>query len=523
MPEPDLDSAQIDHLATLVEEAARAARKAVPRFVEPAKGTLRRASSRRHHIIFGRRGSGKTSLLLKAAEDLSAAGCPTAYVDLEKFKGHQYPDVLISVLIASLESFATALKARPANKAPRQARPSIWRRLLRRTETSSQMPPIAAIDNAVTALREQLSLTDNAEITERKESSEDKSRGAAIDANIPVPGAPSIGATLESRTTRSGKVAMEETARRSKIEFLLKNIPDYSRIVASIAEISGRDAYLFLDDLYHIRKADQPQVLDYFHRLCKGSNAWLKVGTVRHRSAWYLPGDPPVGLSIGDDADEINLDLTLEQFATAKSFLLSILAAFIVDSGAPKASEMLAEGAADRLVLGSGGVARDFLGLFRRSVDRARSRLADDPQHYRGTRIAVEDVNLAIGDYGDNKLQEFSLDTLDDQDQLNALFRAITGFCTEEANANCFLIDQASPNDRLASLNELVDLRLVHLVRSHVTVSGRPGKLFKAYMLDVSLYTGERKRRDLQLVEFWRRGSEEQLRRTSLIYQLGQV
>jgi hypothetical protein len=235
---------------------------------------------------------------------------------------------------------------------------------------------------------------------------------------------------------------------------------------------------------------------------------------------WYQPGDPLIGLSIGDDADEINLDVTLEAFSSTKTFLTNILRVFIAEAEAPSISAMATGGGIDRLVLGSGGVARDFLSLFRRSIDRARVRLDENPKHVRGPRIGAEDVNLAIGEYGDNKLQEFSVETLEDRVEIESLLGEITEFCTSDSSANCFLIDQAVSAERLASLNELMDLRLVHLVRSHITVSGRPGSLFKAYMLDLSLYTGERKRRDLQLVEFWKRGSEEQLRRVGLIFPI---
>jgi hypothetical protein len=55
-----LQSSEINSLATLVEEVARSTKEGVKRFIEPASGTLRRAVSRRHHIVFGRRGSGKT-------------------------------------------------------------------------------------------------------------------------------------------------------------------------------------------------------------------------------------------------------------------------------------------------------------------------------------------------------------------------------------------------------------------------------------------------------------------------------
>jgi hypothetical protein len=80
------------------------------------------------------------------------------------------------------------------------------------------------------------------------------------------------------------------------------------------------DSYIFLDDLYHIRRSDQASLIDYFHRIVKDHKAWLKIGTIRHRSDWYKHGNPPIGLKLGDDADEIDLDLTLEKYSIAKSF-----------------------------------------------------------------------------------------------------------------------------------------------------------------------------------------------------------
>ncbi|MCW3020208.1 MAG: hypothetical protein JWN10_2516 [Solirubrobacterales bacterium] len=62
----DLNAERIYALQDALTEAVRATEEAVQRFVEPASGTLRIAISRRPHLIFGRRGSGKTSLLRKA-------------------------------------------------------------------------------------------------------------------------------------------------------------------------------------------------------------------------------------------------------------------------------------------------------------------------------------------------------------------------------------------------------------------------------------------------------------------------
>ena len=103
----------------------------------------------------------------------------------------------------------------------------------------------------------------------------------------------------------------------------------------------------------------------------------MKVGTIRHRTRWYVSGDPPTGMKLGDDADEIDLDVTLEKYDLTKRFLLRILEG-LSHSANVDLQSILAEGARDRLVLASGGVARDFLTIFRRSIDIARERLQDE-------------------------------------------------------------------------------------------------------------------------------------------------
>src|SRR5262245_45681544 len=114
-----LDTTEVAKLERLLEEATRSTEEGVRRFVEPASGTLARAVSRQHHLIFGRRGSGKSSLLRKAAADLTVDRRPIAFVDLETFKGHTYPDVLLSILIETFSKFAEWLESAaiaPANK-----------------------------------------------------------------------------------------------------------------------------------------------------------------------------------------------------------------------------------------------------------------------------------------------------------------------------------------------------------------------------------------------------------------------
>src|SRR2546428_757303 len=57
------------------------------------------ARARQNHVVFGRRGCGKT-LLLQNAASTSAVDRKTIYLNCEDFKNHSFPNVLIEILDA---------------------------------------------------------------------------------------------------------------------------------------------------------------------------------------------------------------------------------------------------------------------------------------------------------------------------------------------------------------------------------------------------------------------------------------
>ena len=519
-----LFDSSVDDLAILAEEGARASSRAVPRFIEPMKGTLRRAQSKRHHLVFGRRGSGKSSLLYKSADTLRDAGFAVAFIDLEPFKGHHYPDVLISVLLSSFIKFKDWLGGYQAAQGKRLWY-TLWIKKKQTDQCDLKRETLSLLEANIQELRKQLHLADNSNLvtqadsgTRTKDSAKAKSK---VKGKAPVADV-AIEAEIATEVEATSNIQMREEFKRSKNDYLHRKILDYHRIFSQISEITGSDAYLFFDDLYHLARADQPQLLDYMHRIAKGHSLWIKVGTIKHRSTWYEHSPRAMGLKLGDDADDINLDVTLEKFSTARDFLSQVLVAYIKEAGAPERKSILSDGGLNRLVIASGGVTRDFLGIFRRAIDDARERLTRNPNHARGNKISAEDVNVATGSYGDTKREEFQKDTLEDQERLDEAFKKIRRFCLEKNKSNIFLIDQDEVNTHIALVQELVDLRLVHHIKSRVTVSSRPGKAYRALLLDVSQYTGERKRRDIEMVEFWKE-DREVLRKAALIYDPSQT
>ena len=82
-----------------------------------------------------------------------------------------------------------------------------------------------------------------------------------------------------------------------------------------------------------------------------------------------------------------------------------------------------------------------------------------------------------------------------------------------------FLVSQKLTGPSRESIDQLIDLRLIHPVKSRVTLKkGAAGELFEAYMLDLSQYTAARKVHEFQIVDLSASNKDESIRKASLIY-----
>ena len=262
-----LEDSEIDDFAATLEEATRSTSEGVKYFIEPAQGTLSRAKSKRHHLIFGRRGSGKSSLLNKLISEFNLSRTPVAYIDLETFKGHSYPDVLVSILIKTLSSYSEWMKTAavlPASKA------SFWEKLFGRKPDKKALDKreIDAISSQLSRLKEELEfLLHEAETVDRTRKARDeltRSGTGTIGVDTRFGTAKADG-SLEKQTERE----IVDTYENRKIETLHRRILEFKDLFTKISKCSEGSAYLLLDDLYHIRKSDQAMVIDYFHRINK--------------------------------------------------------------------------------------------------------------------------------------------------------------------------------------------------------------------------------------------------------------
>jgi hypothetical protein len=279
--------------------------------------------------------------------------------------------VLLSILIKSFAEVKNWLDTAATNPA---SKTTFWKRWFGAVPTKlgfhreATHALSADFGKMIDELNALLMGADESKIKDNSKGESGNENKAALSAKVPGAG---ISAELTASMTEktSSETQSEYTSR--KIEALHRNIMRYQELFARLSKLASGPSFLLLDDLYHLRLNDQANVVDYFHRIAKGSNLWLKIGTIRHRSRWYVLGHPPIGMKLGDDADEIDLDVTLEKYDVTKAFLIKLLSQFAAEATVSLPT-IMADGARDRLVLASGGVARDFLTIFNRSIQVAR-------------------------------------------------------------------------------------------------------------------------------------------------------
>jgi predicted AAA+ superfamily ATPase len=100
-------SKQLSKLRTIIQESLRVQRGSAEQVAYIDTGNvLSDVRARQNHVIFARRGCGKTLLLHYSARKLSD-GIHAVYLNCEDFKRHSFPNVLIEILdalFAELES-----------------------------------------------------------------------------------------------------------------------------------------------------------------------------------------------------------------------------------------------------------------------------------------------------------------------------------------------------------------------------------------------------------------------------------
>jgi hypothetical protein len=432
-----------------------------------ASNILGDVCARQNHAIFARRGCGKT-LLLHFSSQYVDNSVRTVYLNCEDFKRHSFPNVLIEILDAlfrELERHLTGWFGR--KKRSRYLVKKI------REELSNLRVSADAVEEAVR------------NTTSSEESSREVSLGTSI-APISARIGGADGAKSKTEVERSYKV------RSDKLRELDMWLPHLKEQVREFFQVSNavKDVFLQIDDLYHLKKVDQPFVIDYIHRLCKDVPLYFKVATLRHASSLYVDRDgQPIGAQERHDYQPINIDYTFADFARTRDQNRRIFYEFgkLVGLDSDQVDGLFKGKGFDRLVMAGGGVPRDTLSLFLEVLGIVRANGSD--------RIGKDDVRVMSRSNFERRIEELKQDSEGgEQDVLMRGIYVLRSFCLSK-KSNVFVISEQALQQRddfRDLVNRLLDYRIMHNAGTAITHKSQAGT-FQAFAIDIGCYAHLRK------------------------------
>jgi hypothetical protein len=497
-------------LSRALAEAARTdesnADQAVNRFVELRPGISDRLLARRHHLLTGRRGTGKSTLLHKVRNTLHGQGKPVAVIDMEQHKGRPFPDVLIEILIALLDEIKPEIRIKsliPDLRLRGQFRKS-------RDELSQLLLDPQRVQRTVDQSSKSSTKVDAA------------TRAKLRLAHGPVSGeaAGSASASTESERAESRTAEFDEFKIERLQQLASKLSNELKRLVSGAA---SEEAIIFIDDFHFVSLEDQPAVLDYLHQVVKNTGIWLKIVSVGARNRPYREDDPPIGMQPSQDIDALSIDVTLSDFGTAQRFLEEMMDGILKPLGL-STSVLLTDGARPRMVLACGGaVARDYVTLLSAAIDHAveRTNKSGRPAEDARLNVQAEDVQQAAhARVGKKEAEELALDAGQDASSLRSRWRDIIEFARAQGNTAFILVrqqdlDEAQWGDEI---KQLENLRLLHRIGDTVpNVASWRGVKTVVFLMDIGQLSGARLRTSIP--EFWKGTREfDRLRRAEWVY-----
>lgn len=458
-----MDRTELDKLITYVEENTRADQVSGIEFIDP-RNFRNKVKGKQNYVVFGRRGAGKSTLLKTLLEDSTVL---TVYVNLEDFKDITFPNIIIKVLLSFFDNIIEELLH---NR-------SFWgnRNYFKTNRLKKRIQDISS------SLEQKLEAPDNYDKRNKtvRKSEESESVGAKKG---------SLSGNFSSKI--NDEVEMEHSWEINKLNELKTSLDKVKNLIKEIIGFNDKKIFLILDDFYFIPKKIQPFLLDYFHRLAKSNNFYLKIGTIKHRSHLYFQSEESyIGMELNADIYDIDLDYTLDKWNDLKKFKRELLNKAVLASEAEiEIDSIFTENSFNQLCIASGGVPRDFLVLFIKCCQL----VGDEKQ-----TIAVPDVReVAIQNYL-NKKKALEKDSLNESNILESYINYFRDEVFLKKRTNVFLIENDSLNkaENVGQvIKELVDLRFLHVIENNTSAAPSDGKRYSAYLLDVSLYDNGRPR-----------------------------
>jgi hypothetical protein len=484
-----VDQEKLKALRTVINESLRVQLGGASNieYVDPGSFLID-IQSRQNHVVFARRGCGKTLLLHQSAKALDS-NYRAVYINCEDYKHHSFPNVLIEILDALFAEMERHLSKW-------FGRGKETRRLIEQIRTE-----LSKVKKQADATEHQIKET-NTKTAKTGLSTKLGASGLPVEGSLAAEIGAQSSAIIESTYKRQDEKIAELNVILPRLKSLIREFFASSKGVSAL--------FLQLDDLYHLKRTDQPFVVDYVHRLCKDVPIYFKLATLRHASTLYADrGGQPIGAQERHDFQPLNVDFSFADFRRTCALNKQILYAFANRVGLTTSEvDGLFKGEGfERLVMAGGGVPRDFLSLFLEVLQNVQ-KTADG-------RIGKDDVRLLSRATFEHRIEELKQDCEGpEQETLVRGIYVIRKFCLER-QSNVFLVSEQTiqSNEAMRTLiYRLMDYRIAHHAGAALTHKSYPGT-YQAFAVDMGCYAHLRKHQGkLVEIDFSDTGAKEQMR-----------
>jgi len=400
-----IDGPEAKLLIKTLSETQNVSRHSFPedffeRYTYSVSGAESQITANANHIVFGRRGAGKSMLLLYALKKLEQSSHPCVWIDLQLFNAR--PDEAVCAdIVASL---------------------------LR--DISEYSSGSIELDSILSHLENQ-------------------------DVDIPQ---------------------------------IRRLLPRIKRLMSKFS--SENPVYVFLDDFHVLDRNIQPIILDIIYSFSRGNRVFLKISSIETLTNTY-DSTKKIGLEVSQDVQVLRLDNNLTTPDKTFEHLQNILDAHAKYACLPGVRRLCSSvDVLPRLTWVAAGVPRDAMNLFAQAMRRA---VGEGKK-----QVNVSNVNMASSENLTTKIRDLELDASDIASALKEELESIKYFCISEQRKNAFLVEILPSNSRFSNINELVQMRLLHVISDGIT-PGDAGRKFMALILDYGLYTGIRAAQSVEL------------------------
>lgn len=433
-----------------------------------ATNALENVGAKANHVIFARRGCGKTLLLETSAKKLPADTI-AVYLNCEDYKNHSFPNVIIEVLDGVMNEVENKISG-----------------------FFSLFGKMKKAKNIISNIRAELSKLKERPDEQQEQVKETSQHEEGTNAQMGTMGNGLL--DLSAKATDSVKAGIEKTykvydKKIEKLNHILPNLKNQLEVFFKLYD-DIKNIYIQIDDFYHLQRELQPYVVDYIHRFCKNLPIYFKIATLEHASTLYTESNgQPVGAQHRHDYQPIRIDFTFEDFKKTEDQVKKIFYKYgeLAEGSKDEIDALFKGDGFRRLILAGGGVPRDCLSLFLEALDNA-AKSADG-------KIGRDDIrNLSLSNH-ERMMRDLKEES--QKDELDPLIRGIytiREFCLTE-KSNIFVMSEKllQDNEKIQRLiYRLLDYKIIHTVKTAFTHKSQPGT-FRAFMINIGHYANLRK------------------------------